>query len=199
MRKLVIVGLTLFTIFKAQADNINIFKANIEKKRVVLRWMTEEKRAQYFIVEKSINGIHFKDVKRVSPLQDISKLYRACDDQLLGNKVVYYRIKQVINESHYIYSSMISLCYKIPSLKIDVYPKRLLHGNVHVWFKNLHSRRVKIYALSDNHQVLYKHFFNTRYKSSHYVEIPRKYLSSKAVKLLIVTDQGMKREEITIK
>jgi len=198
MRKLIIIGFTLFTIFKAQANNINIFKANIEEKKVVLRWMTKEKRAQYFIVEKSTNGLHFKDVKRVTPLQDVRKLYKAFDHQLLGNKVVYYRIKQVINENNYLYSPIIPLRYKIPTLKIDVYPKVLMHGNVHVWLKDLHSRRVKIYALSADHRVLYNQFFNTRNKSTHYIEIPRKCLNSKAVKLIIVTDQGMRREKITI-
>ncbi|OJJ16421.1 hypothetical protein BKI52_34610 [marine bacterium AO1-C] len=199
MRKLIMISLILLTITQAYADNINIFKADVEEKKVVLRWMTKEIRAQYFVVEKSTNGIYFKNVKKVNPLHDIGKLYKTYDHQLMGNQVVYYRIKQVIDENNCIYSSIIPLRYQIPSLKIDVYPKLLMHGNVHVWLNDLHSRRVKIYALSPDHKILYNKFFNTRYKSSHYVEIPRKYLNSKAVKLFIVTDQGMKREEITIK
>lgn len=199
MRKLIMMSLLLPAIVQAQASSIDIFKANIEGKKVVLRWMTKERRAQHFIIEKSTNGIHFENIQKISPQAQAKVLYKAYDLQLIGNRVIYYRIKQKIDDNNYLYSAIIPFRYQIPALKIDVYPKLLMHGNVHIWLSDLHSRRVRIYALSPDHKVLYNEFFQTRYKSKHYVEIPRKYLISKVVKLFVVTDQGMKREEIEIK
>lgn len=199
MRKLSLVVLLLLSFIRVQANNINIFKADIEQKKVVLRWISYERRARCFIIEKSLDGVHFKNLKKVPAKKHTGKLYKEIDRQLIGNKIMYYRIRQVIDVNNFAYSTILAIRYQIPKLQIDVYPKLLMHGNVHLWLDNLHSRRVLVYALSNNNRVLYQHTSSTRFKSGYYLEIPRKYLNCKAIKLLVVTDQGLKREEITVK
>ena len=75
------------------------FNAKYNKQNVDLTWTTEQERTfNYFIVEKSVNGIDFKETAVVFAKDNgqIKKEYSFTDEEITANKgILYYRLKMV--------------------------------------------------------------------------------------------------------
>lgn len=204
MKRLSIILILLLVCLQLQATEktiqVDIFKAAIEKSKVVLKWVINERKARCVVIEKSMDGINFRAFKRVHlNSRKIGHLHKSVDRHLAANKIVYYRLKLIINKNHYIYSHTNTVKFKVPTLKVDIYPKLLMHGDVHVWLNQLHSRKVLVYAINTQGNVIYHQSFNTRNKSRHEIIIPHKLLKGSKIQIHAITDQGCHREKILIK
>ena len=75
------------------------FNLSDEKGTLVISWtMASEDDVNYYIVEKSLDGLVWLEIKEVTsrPLESGSKTYSCTDEQAVWNDVNYYRVKSVM-------------------------------------------------------------------------------------------------------
>ena len=87
------------------------FTAKRINEKVKLEWQTlSEKNNDYFIIEHSLNGINYEEIKRVKGEGNSSKLinYEALDETP-DDQISYYRLKQVDYNGQYNYSDIVSI------------------------------------------------------------------------------------------
>lgn len=184
-----------------QANNrptIQIFKADLEGRSVVLRWIAQKKSTKYFVIEKSVDGIHFRSFKRVVAEARHSP-YEAYDVSIPRAMVVHYRLKQVTSNNYYSYSATNRVCFKLPKLRAKISIKLEKGGKLNILLDQLRSRKVLVYGVTASGVVAFHHYYNTYNKSSYQIKILCKHQKSKYVKVHILTDQSHYREKIKTK
>ncbi|MBI3521038.1 MAG: T9SS type A sorting domain-containing protein [Bacteroidetes bacterium] len=87
------------------------YSAKRINEEVKLDWQTlSEKGNDYFIVERSLNGIDFEEVKKIKGGGNSVRLINyAAIDQHPYNQITYYRLKQVDYNGQYVYSDIVSV------------------------------------------------------------------------------------------
>lgn len=103
------------------------FAAFCKEKYILLEWETaSERNNDYFVIERSIDGIHFISVGTVQAVGNSTtpQNYQFEDFQVNSGKV-YYRLKQIDDDGQYSYSSVVLTDCKSSSLSnplISIYP-----------------------------------------------------------------------------
>jgi hypothetical protein len=90
----------------------------------LLKWLTiNEINANYFDLEKSIDGKLFNSIARIECLMNVDQVskYSYLDKNAIANKN-YYRLKQIDQDGQYHYSNIISLSNTNSDNTISVYP-----------------------------------------------------------------------------
>jgi len=101
------------------------FKASLNNERnwVNIAWTTtNELNSNYFVVEKSADGIHFKtlDTVKANNLQGINN-YSTLDKEPFS-KTTYYRLKQVDVDGSYTYSQIVAVQINAENYTFNIYP-----------------------------------------------------------------------------
>ena len=98
----------------------------IDKQVVKLNWATSsELNADYFDIEKSNDGVHFKAIRQVKAAGNSSKKtdYIFNDNLLTTDKIVYYRLKQMDINGTFKYSKTVAIYNTIDKKSsLKVYP-----------------------------------------------------------------------------
>jgi len=132
------------------------FSNHNNQKLVDINWITQsEKNNDYFIVERSINGIDYKNIGEIKGAGNSSaKLsYNFKDFLAIEGEVNYYRLKQVDFDGKIEYSPVKKVKIDLNS-SIIVYPNPS-NGNFKVKLKGQHSIN------KDYNLILYSAFGNT--------------------------------------
>lgn len=98
------------------------FEANCNSNNIVLNWSTiSEINNDYYVIEKSLNGIDFFSISTIQGSGNSNQLlkYSIVDDEL-SEKQTYYRLKQVDFDGAYNYSNIISS--NCVSSDFNIYP-----------------------------------------------------------------------------
>ncbi|WP_113661232.1 T9SS type A sorting domain-containing protein [Pedobacter nanyangensis] len=88
------------------------FEGKLTGNHAQLTWTAaDEKKNDYYIVEKSENGINFKEINKVMATVGNStpSSYSVNDNDLQGNKIKYYRLKILNSDGDIGYSSIIKI------------------------------------------------------------------------------------------
>lgn len=121
-----------FTFGSKTAGNINPlpitltdFSANCDVSGIVLKWITaSEMHNNYFLIERSNDGIIWKDIAHI-PSQgnsSVSKTYYYTDNDM-DNENVYYRLSQVDYDGTLTrFKIIVSNCFYIENNSLTVYP-----------------------------------------------------------------------------
>jgi len=139
----------------SSTNELLILNASNERSAVRLNWLTNtEYKNDYFILEQSNNGIHFKELlqKRSEGDDEAPAYYDYTDvDPALGEN--YYRIKQVFTDGSLVYSNVEKLIFKINLDDIVVFPnpvQEILYINM----KNYEGRNCVIQVVNNLGQVM---------------------------------------------
>ncbi|MBX9853198.1 MAG: carbohydrate-binding protein [Cytophagaceae bacterium] len=100
------------------------FTAALQENHYKLLWRTvSEKNNDYFIIEKSNDGIAFKSIGKVNGKGSSSSVTNyAFEDYTLVSGIAYYRLKQVDYNGEYTYSEIINVSADISSDRLVAYP-----------------------------------------------------------------------------
>src|SRR4051812_27862818 len=84
------------------------FKAEKASENVILNWSTaSEKNNDYFVVERSTDGIHFEPIGTVKGNGTSNQInYYTFEDHSFNSGILYYRLKQVDLDNKYEYSKI---------------------------------------------------------------------------------------------
>lgn len=106
------------------------FTATQEKNLVILKWTTaSEVNNDFFTIEKTIDGIVFKDVKRVEGAGNSSQsINYATEDKAPVNGLNYYRLRQTDFDKKFTYSDLIGIEVEMDIQELNVYPNPLKKG-----------------------------------------------------------------------
>ena len=100
------------------------FTGTKQAEEVLLKWITaSEKNSDYFVVEKSVDGINFTAIGNVSAAGNSNKLlnYTLTDKSpWIGEN--YYRLKQVDKDGTFEYSNIV---------QVDFYATKSFANNIH--------------------------------------------------------------------
>ncbi len=121
------------------------FKALNSQQGVMLTWETaDEKNNDYFLLEKSTDGIHFETIGKIDGNgTSISLSNYSYIDQSAGTGLIYYRLKQVDFDGVFEYSSVISV--NIHSTQtVVLFPSPINSGN---------NLQLKINGLGEEEEV----------------------------------------------
>jgi len=103
--------------FKSFFDNyllllpvkLNSFAVDPQHENVSIRWSaTNENDLQYYVVQKSINGANWQDVRTVLPGNAVTNNYFITDPGT-NTSVGYYRLKQVTRAGNAVYSKVLKV------------------------------------------------------------------------------------------
>ena len=98
------------------------FTGRTEKNKVLLNWKPENKiNASHYEIERSTDGIIFKQIDRVNAQGNHVNFYKYTDASPISG-VNYYRLKQTDRNNSFKYSYVVSILYD-GSEEITVYPK----------------------------------------------------------------------------
>ena len=100
------------------------FTAKGETDYNLLNWMTAtEINNDYFIVESSMDMVHFKEIGRVDGAGNSNNVlsYQFTDNNAPFEKIMYYRLKQVDFDGVYAYSDVVAV-KKINEGDVNIYP-----------------------------------------------------------------------------
>ena len=161
-------GVEAFTIGSASALNalpveLSEFEAVPESDRVYLKWQTEsEINSSHFIVERSIDGIDFKEIESVDSEGSISASTRYfVKDNSPFHGLNYYRLKMVDNDGSYEYSP-VEAVYLKDGVSALVYPnpvRDVLFIQVDEWIDE--EVRIEIFDMNANRIFESMIYFNT--------------------------------------
>lgn len=107
---------------------LRAFNANRIEKKVELNWVIEsDKNLSYFVVQRSLNGVHFEDIATIKALP--TNNYNLTDNNV-EDKNLYYRLESISNDGKSSFSNIILLKYASNNLfDISAYPNPL-NGNI---------------------------------------------------------------------
>jgi hypothetical protein len=103
------------------------FDGNVCEKNICLKWVTaSEKNNDFFLVERTSDGIDFTSLGKVSSAfsdgnSHITQRY-AFEDQSPAEGINYYRFRQVDKNSEYRYSPLIAVNYNSKDPEFSVFP-----------------------------------------------------------------------------
>ncbi len=161
------------------------FTAECDKDKVIIDWSTQtEFNNDYFIVEKSYDGITFFDLELVQGIgnSNVLQLY-SIEDNSKSDDIVYYKLKQVDFDGAVSYHNIISTNCKSKDFEVNnvVFSGNKLNFNVSM----LEDEDFVIYLYDSRGRLItkeYKHFD----KSSKAVEINSSELSKGIYMLSLV-------------
>lgn len=141
-----------FTIGSALPVTWLYFKGQAQGKDVLLTWTTaSEKNSKEFIVERSVDGTQFTAIGSVAAagnsLQTNTYTYPDVNALLLPVRTLYYRLKQMDMDGHFIYSSIVT----IPVLRAGNEPAVLAYPNP--FTQNITLQLVNISASDENDRI----------------------------------------------
>lgn len=122
---------------------------------VDLNWTTlSEINNNYFVVEKSIDGINFEEINKINSYgnSNLIQTYNTNDCDIT-TEFIYYRIKQVDIDEKFTYSNIESV--NIPNIQpeekeIKIYPTLITNNNFNITNKNLAHLNIKIFDINGN-------------------------------------------------
>jgi hypothetical protein len=122
------------------------FSATPKSNFVDLDWVTAtETNNQYFMVQRSADGINFEDINRVEGAGNSSGvLFYTIKDHHPLNGISYYRLKQVDFNGAFEYSQVRSVNYN--STGILIYPNPTYDGNITIYSGNVAVNEVAVYS-----------------------------------------------------
>jgi len=131
------------------------FNAKYNKQNVVLTWTADQERTfSHFIVEKSLNGIDFKEVAIIVTKDNeaFRKNYSYTDEQITNKGIVYYRLKTVEANQHSQTSMVrvIKMGDELIAVNIQAYPNPVVN-----------ELRITVPANWQNNKVTYDLYSNT--------------------------------------
>lgn len=110
------------------------FTADIKNAKGVLNWQTEkEVNTKSFIVEKSLDGIQFKQIGELPAKNNNAALnnYSFTDDNLSIGKN-YYRLKMMDNDGQFTYSPVRLINYNQTDFDVMIYPNPATGNTVYI-------------------------------------------------------------------
>jgi hypothetical protein len=94
---------------KNNVPSISSFTVNTGSSTAILKWGASfVNEGDYFIVEKSADGVHFETMSAIGNSSFVSDTNFSITDNAIGNGLVYYRIRIAGEQGKYIYSKTIS-------------------------------------------------------------------------------------------
>jgi hypothetical protein len=87
------------------------FSARPTGNHVVLNWIsTNERNTSFFLVERSLDGIHFGSIGKLPARNSAGdNNYLFTDTDAFSSTVIYYRLKQVDLDDNYVYSKVLAV------------------------------------------------------------------------------------------
>jgi len=130
--------------------------------KVQLSWQTaSETNSEYFIIERSADGVQFAEVGRVNAAGESQTLVNYHFSDIGASLLTYYRLKQVDIDGTYAYSDIIKVdtdCTDSAGDILDVYPNPV-RNNMHLrLYSNTHEK-TNIVVMSMEGRVLFKKEF----------------------------------------
>ncbi|HON52971.1 MAG TPA: hypothetical protein PLS12_07165 [Bacteroidales bacterium] len=124
-----------------QIDNIILpielifFDASVNIGGIVLDWATaSETNNEYFIVQRSVNGIDFTNIATINGAGNSynTLFYSYVDDNVKPNYVYYYRLQQIDYNGNFSFSPITSIYYKYDKILCSLLPykKNIWHVKV---------------------------------------------------------------------
>jgi Secretion system C-terminal sorting domain len=124
------------------AIHSNSLQGKVVNDAVVLNWLSaDEADTKNYIVEKSTNQKDFTALQSVNT-KGSNETYTAIDDTKSESAVVFYRIKEVLNNATYLYSNIISI--NTPQLGMQLLPNPA-QNNITIYTNSASAKTVSIY------------------------------------------------------
>lgn len=120
-----------------------------------LNWTTlSETNNDYFVVEKSLDGINFEEINRINSYgnSNLIQVYNTTDCDI-ATEFVYYRIKQVDLDEKFTFSNIESVKIsnmQVAEQEIKIYPTLVTNQSFYIYNKNLNHLNIKIIDLNGN-------------------------------------------------
>ena len=114
---------------------LQYFRAAVEEEKVVLNWLTaEEHNNDYFTLERSTDGLLFKNIARISGAgNSSSELNYTYIDQYPLNGVSYYRLSQTDYDGTTQFFNVVYAEINIESKKFILYPNPITDNNLTIF------------------------------------------------------------------
>lgn len=108
----------------------------------------------YFVVEKSLDGINFEEINRINSYgnSNLIQVYNTTDCDI-ATEFVYYRIKQVDLDEKFTFSNIESVKIsnmQVAEQEIKIYPTLVTNQSFYIYNKNLNHLNIKIIDLNGN-------------------------------------------------
>ena len=134
--------------FSSLGQEMLVFQAREAHRKVALEWLTNtEFKNDYFVVERSTNGVDFLPLREVNSFNGGYQIYRyeqVDDFPVLGAN--YYRLKQVFEDGEALYSPIEKVEFRLNLDEITVFPNPTtseLYVNLRKWLGR--SALIQIY------------------------------------------------------
>jgi len=126
------VSASIFTCNTALPLSSLNFTVEQQEKSIQLKWKTiAEINTTYFIVQKSSDGIEFKNKDRIEAIGIGNNSYKFIDDLSgLNVKTLYYRLQIFDNDGSFKYSKIIAVTFKLDITKLSVYPNPIIGNSI---------------------------------------------------------------------
>lgn len=130
--------------------------------KVQLSWQTaSETNSEYFIIERSADGVQFAEIGRVDAAGESQTLVNYHFSDINSSLLTYYRLKQVDIDGTYAYSDIIKVdadCTDSVGDILDVYPNPV-RNRMHLrLYSNTHEK-ANIVVMSMEGRILFKKEF----------------------------------------
>ena len=117
----IILLVSLITIVSAEgfSDIVKYFKAESKTDKVVIKWFSLiEKDIKEFVVQRSMDGQNYADLKKLNPSGE-NKEYNYIDDTLFksSSRIYYYRLKVTLTDGSSVHSETIKIIPKISGIR----------------------------------------------------------------------------------
>ena len=136
---------------------INI-TANKENNHICLQWTTaNEVNAKYFIIQRSMDGVHFSDIGTQFAFNKILNNYTFKNDIsgiIYQTENLYYRLQEIDNDNKTYYS--ITCKIKVDNIinSIAVSPNPTTDTNIHVYINLMNDKNLKINILDNTGKIV---------------------------------------------
>ncbi|HYG52040.1 MAG TPA: T9SS type A sorting domain-containing protein, partial [Flavobacteriales bacterium] len=140
---------TRITVYATNSLPIELIDFSVENKLnyVDVKWATAtEINNDFFLVQRSIDGITFKDIEQVDAAGNSSSLlFYGIQDENPCNGVSYYRLKQVDFNGNYSYSDTKAVTF-VREEDFNVFPNPTSDGILNIYSANPETNEVWIYS-----------------------------------------------------
>lgn len=130
--------------------------------KVHLNWQTaSETNSQYFIIERSANGVQFEEVGRIDAAGESEILVDYHFSDIGTSLLTYYRLKQVDIDGTYAYSDIIKIdtdCTDSAGDILDIFPNPVSNSMQIRLYSNTHEH-ANIVVMGMQGRVLFKQAF----------------------------------------
>jgi Secretion system C-terminal sorting domain len=153
------------------------FNASKNGRDGVLDWqVANDDFSKHYELQRSTNGVDFIAIATIDKATNSGSMgrynYKDLNIDNLGAEVVYYRLKQVDNDSKFSYSEVRSLKININGRGIQMYPNPVKSGfYVNIPFTNSDQSKVGLTILNNNGQVVQSKEINSQQATNYYYNI----------------------------